>query len=94
MKGRPLDENALLAANRRFPEAQFAIRRLMHGSEDFCDMCLELAEAEAALANVAELPADLRAIRRTEWQDLVDRLVAEIGGELSKSEEWASLRSR
>jgi hypothetical protein len=36
-------------ATRRFPRAEFAIRRLMNLSEAFCDMCEELADAEALL---------------------------------------------
>jgi hypothetical protein len=69
---------AYSAACRRFPQLELAIRRLMHASETFCDMCLELAEAETALANVDKVPARLREARRAEWEELVDRLVREI----------------
>jgi hypothetical protein len=75
-------DRALSAATRRFPQAEFAIRKLMSNSEVFCDICEELAEAELALARVPEAPAALHEARRTEWQELVDRLVAELGAEL------------
>ena len=45
-------------------------------------MCEELAEAELALARVDMVPPTLREARRAEWQELVDRLVAEVGAAL------------
>jgi hypothetical protein len=70
---------AFSAALRRFPQFELAIRRLMARSEAFCDMCEELAEAEVALATVNKVAPALREARRAEWQDLIDRLVAEVG---------------
>ena len=58
----------------------------MNRSEAFCDMCEELAEAELALSNVSASP--LHETRRAEWQELVDRLVAEVGNALRESEAW------
>jgi hypothetical protein len=69
---------ALSAALRRYPQFELAIRRLMARSEAFCDMCEELAEAELALSKVDRVPSGLREARRAEWQELIDRLVAEV----------------
>ncbi|MFI0844211.1 hypothetical protein [Mesorhizobium sp. IMUNJ 23232] len=79
-------ERAFSAATRRFPNAEFAIRKLMSHSEVFCDICEELAEAELALARVPETPAAVHEARRTEWQELVDRLVAELGTALREGQ--------
>lgn len=75
-------ERAFCAAQLRFPYAELAIRRLMRSSEAFRDMCEELADAEAALADALSKPAPLREVRRLEWQELIDRLVAEIAATL------------
>jgi hypothetical protein len=66
------------AALRRFPQFELAIRRLMGRSEAFCDMCEELAEAELALSTVGKVAPALREARKAEWQELIDRLVAEV----------------
>ncbi|MEQ1954481.1 hypothetical protein [Mesorhizobium sp. CN2-181] len=79
-------ERAFSAATRRFPQAEFAIRKLMSHSEVFRDICEELAEAELALARVPEVPAALREARKTEWQELVDRLAAELAAALRENE--------
>jgi len=85
-------EQAFSAAVRRFPQAEFAIRKLMTRSEAFCDICEELAEAEWALSKVPEVPPALREARRAEWQELVDRLVAEVAAALRESEAWRAGR--
>ncbi|WP_199739649.1 hypothetical protein [Sinorhizobium meliloti] len=77
-------EQAFLAAARRFPQSELAIRRLMGVSEDFCDLCGELAEAEQALARVPQFAAQKREERQREWQELVDCLVVEIGEVLAE----------
>jgi hypothetical protein len=46
-------------------------------------MCEELAEAELALSMVDKMPPALREARRVEWQELVDRLVGEVGAVLN-----------
>ncbi|WP_442580555.1 hypothetical protein ACSBOB_00685 [Mesorhizobium sp. ASY16-5R] len=77
--GKPIiRKQAFTAAARRFPDAEFAIRKLMTDSETFRDICEELAEAEWALTSVAETPAALRDARKIEWQELIDRLAAEL----------------
>ena len=82
----------LSAALRRCPEFELTIRRLIVADEGFRDICEELADAELALSKVNDLPAKLREARRTEWQELVDRLA----GELKSAVEGrvAFLRSR
>lgn len=81
-------ELAFSAAARRFPRAEFAIRGLMRMSEDFCDLCGELAEAEHALAQVPQSDWVLREEREREWQELIDCLVAEIGEALEGQGGW------
>ncbi|ASP73706.1 hypothetical protein CDO28_19115 (plasmid) [Sinorhizobium meliloti] len=81
-------ELAFSAAARRFPQAEFTIRRLMRMSEDFCDLCGELAEAEHALAQVPRSNRELREEREREWNELIDCLVAEIGEALEEQGGW------
>jgi len=82
------------AAVRKFPQCEFVIRRLMSRSETFCDMCEELADAEQALANVSSLEPELVSERQLEWQELVDRLVAEIKAAIdqTQSRQWHGIR--
>jgi hypothetical protein len=47
-------------------------------------MCEELLEAEGALSSVDKEAPDLREARRTEWQDYIDRSLAELQEELRK----------
>lgn len=83
---------ALLAAVRRHPERELAVRRLIAADERFRDICEELADAELALANTDGAPAATRAARRAEWQELVDRLAGELKSALEGHE--VALRSR
>jgi hypothetical protein len=83
MDDEPADrQRAVSAAVRRFPQFELPIHRLMDRSEGFQDMCEELAEAELALSRIDEVPPALRESRRAEWQELVDRLVGEVGAVL------------
>ncbi|TIO04218.1 MAG: hypothetical protein E5X89_31430 [Mesorhizobium sp.] len=83
MDGEPADrQRAVSAAVRRFPQFELAIHRLMNRSEGFRDMCEELAEAELALSRIDNVPLASRESRRAEWQELVDRLVGEVGAVL------------
>jgi hypothetical protein len=83
MERGPADrKKAVSAAVRRFPQFELAIHRLMERCDAFCEMCEELAEAERALSAVDLVPPALREARRAEWQELVDRLVAEVGAAL------------
>jgi hypothetical protein len=75
-------QQALAAASRRFPGFELPIRRLIETDETFLEICEGLAEAEFALSRVNETPAPLRSARRSEWQDLVDRLAGEVAAAL------------
>ena len=63
------------AAARRFPNLELPIRRLFETSENFRDICEELAEAEIALSTA---DAASKRDRAAEWRELVDRLVGEV----------------
>lgn len=91
--GQSKKEKAYSAAVRRFPKAELAIRRLMSNSETFCDICEELAEAEAALSTLPEALSALSEMRRQEFQELVDRLVAELAGALSQRDARAPVKA-
>jgi hypothetical protein len=75
---RAIRRAALAAALRRYPQLELAIRRLFDAEEGFRDICEELSDAELALSKVDDLPAAMRAARRAEWQELVDRLAREL----------------
>ncbi|MER8900793.1 hypothetical protein [Mesorhizobium sp. M0772] len=83
---------AVSAAVRRFPQFEPTIPRLMDQSESFRDICEELADAASALSKVDEAPPALREARRAEWQELVDRLVKEVGAELRNDDAAVRLR--
>lgn len=72
-------ERAYETAAKRFPQSEFAILRLLRSSEQFLELCEELADADLALSNVPQNVASISAKRTKEWQDLVDHLVQEIG---------------
>ena len=79
MAGRQATQQAgLAAALRRHPRRELAIRRLFDAEEGFRDICEELSDAELALSQVDDLPAAMRAARRAEWQELVERLAREL----------------
>jgi hypothetical protein len=76
--GRAIKRAGLAAALRRHPRRELAIRRLFDADEGFRDICEELSDAELALSQVDDLPAAMRAARRAEWQELVERLAREL----------------
>ncbi|MGO4402774.1 hypothetical protein AB4Z10_00760 [Bosea sp. RAF48] len=67
------------AVLQRFPTERRAIEQLAARSEDFCDMCEELVEAELALRVAQMMPAEIRGERTAEWVAQIERLSAEIG---------------
>ncbi|PBC18651.1 hypothetical protein FJV83_28695 [Mesorhizobium sp. WSM4307] len=79
-------QRAILAAVRRFPQFELAIHRLVVRSESFLEICEELADAERALSSVDQTTTTLVEARRAEWQQLVDRLVGEVGAAVRDSE--------
>lgn len=72
------------AALRRFPDLELTIRQLIAADQNFRDMCDELAEAETALSRVDQLPLHIRAARKAEWEDLVERLAREVDAALQE----------
>ena len=66
------------AVLRRFPLERRVVADLRAQSEDFCDMCEELADAELALLAAEALPPAVRRERTAEWVAAVERLTAEI----------------
>jgi hypothetical protein len=66
------------AALRRFPAEARLIEELSARSENFRDMCDELADAERALLATKDLRPDVRNERIAEWTGWIDRLSAEI----------------
>jgi hypothetical protein len=82
--GRAHRRRLAAAIARRFPQFEFAVHELMDRNESFRDICEELLEAETALSSVGKEPTDLRETRRAEWQELIDRSLAELDDELQK----------
>lgn len=59
---------------------------MIMADQNFRDMCEELAEAEAALSRADQLPLPIRAARKAEWQDLVERLAREVDAALQEKQ--------
>ncbi len=78
MRTDPKKQEAFAAAKRRFPQLELPIRRLIETSDDFREVCEELADAERALVAAASATDAARVGTQAEWQELVDRLVAEV----------------
>lgn len=77
-----IEGRGYLAAIQRFPQSEFAIRRLINQSETFREVCDELAEAETVLSKYSEATHTDYEARKEEWQAVVDRLVAEVATSL------------
>jgi hypothetical protein len=73
------------AVLRRFPFGRCTIEDLRAHSEDFRDMCEELADAEQALLAADVLPLPIREERRAEWVATIERLTAEIESALNEA---------
>jgi hypothetical protein len=80
MRARSLQQrnDAFAAVIEHFPHRELAIRRLMKSDEGFLQTCLELSAAKAALADASEPCNPISAAMRSEWHDLLGRLVARI----------------
>jgi hypothetical protein len=72
-------------ALRRFPSKARTIEELTRRSENFRDMCEELAEAEAALLAAKNAPAEVRNERMAESTGWIERLNAEIAAALDSA---------
>jgi hypothetical protein len=66
------------AVVRRFPSAAEQIADLMIRSENFRNVCGDLAAAEHTLAEIDRLPETIREVRRAEAEEWVERLTEEI----------------
>ena len=75
----------ILATLRRFPGMRDGIETLMVESEDFRDMCGELAVVEATLTRIDQLPLAVRESRRKECDGWIERLTKEIAEALRNS---------
>ena len=71
-------DEGVLAAIRRFPERQRAIEALAASDESFQSICVDLADAEAALAGWQASTATVREARCAEYRDLVEDLAREV----------------
>ena len=73
------------AALRRFPDKARLIEELTARSEDFRDICDELADVERALLAAKDTPLEVREERIAEWEGWIDRLTAEIAAALESA---------
>ncbi len=71
-------DEGVLAAVRRFPEWQRAIETLAGRDENFRSLCVDLADAEAALVGWQASTAAVREARCAEYRDLVEDLAREV----------------
>jgi hypothetical protein len=82
--GMTRNDLAYTAVVHRFPNAEPTIQRLMNDSEEFQDLCADLADAQVALDQVSKITAAFRRSRRKEWEDLIATLLSEIRDVLNK----------
>ena len=71
-------DEGVLAAVRRFPARRQAIETLAASDERFRSVCVDLADAEAALAGWQVSTATVREARCTEYRSLVEDLAREL----------------
>ena len=76
-------DEGVLAAVRRFPERRRAIETLAASDESFQSICVDLADAEAALAGWQASTAAVREARCTEYRGLVEDLAREVEAALA-----------
>jgi hypothetical protein len=79
-----LHEEGVRSAKQHFPNRAWEIDALAQDSEDFRDLCEELATAEAALAGVDQAREGVRAERRLEWLSFIRSALAQIDAELER----------
>jgi hypothetical protein len=94
MSDAPRPEEGRLAALRRFPGKARLIEELLARSENFRDMCDELADVELALLATKDLPPKLRKEREAEWTGWIERLTREIEVELRNANVLPLSRAR
>lgn len=69
---------AVSAAIARFPDRELAIQKLAEADDDFRTLCIDLADAQAALEEWKKAVSPDKEARCAELQDLVRDLVAEL----------------
>lgn len=79
-----MDQN-VLAAIARFPDRGHAIQELARVDEEFCSLCTDLAEAEAALLRWERSSSPAREARSAEYRSLVRDLAAELEATLDRN---------
>jgi hypothetical protein len=76
-------DQGVLAAVRRFPGRRRAIETLAASDESFQSICVDLADAEAALAGWQASTAAVREARCAEYRGLVEDLAREVEAALA-----------
>jgi hypothetical protein len=76
-------DGGVLAAVQRFPAQQRAIETLAASDESFQSLCVDLADAEAALAGWQASTAAVREARCAEYRGLVEDLAREVEAALA-----------
>jgi hypothetical protein len=83
-------DEGLLAAVQRFPDRQRAVEALAARDESFRLLCIDFADAEAALRRWRTTDAGLREQRCAEYEELVESLAGEIALGLDTAEVGSS----
>ena len=76
--------SSVLAAIARFPDRGHAIVGLARKDEDFLALCVDLADAAAALERWERSESPLQEARCAEYRDLVRDLTAELEATLDR----------
>ena len=76
-------DEGVLAAVRRFPGRRRAIETLAASDESFQSLCVDLADAETALAGWQVSTAAVREVRCAEYRSLVEDLAREVEAALA-----------
>ena len=77
-------DESILVAIARFPDRSHAIADLARVDDDFCSLCADLADAEAAVVRWGRSDSPLRDARCSEYRDLVRDLLVEMEAELDR----------
>ena len=79
-------DQALEVVSEHFPGHELAIRRLMKINDAFREMCVDLAEAKAALGMASGASDQNQDGRSSEWSEIVDRLHGDVSAALQDYE--------
>ena len=78
--------DAYWVAIEHFPSHKLAVKRLMKEDSDFRELCEELEAATAARATVAASGDRTGELLRSQWTEIVERLVDEISVSIATHE--------